>query len=100
MFAPDVVNSWVGPGSNKPYRRMSLRSPGSDHTDMLTAQTGMLRDELLQRLSWETPKRWTSSRPRTVCRLSRKPLDGCEPIARPARSFRSDATEGESRWLS
>ena len=52
----DVVKSWVGPGSNKPIAPDELANVlGADRIDMLTAQTGMSKDELLAGLSRELP---------------------------------------------
>lgn len=53
----DVVNSWVGPGANKPITPSALADAlGAERLDALTAQTGMSRDELLSGLSRELPK--------------------------------------------
>ncbi len=53
----DVVNSWVGPGSNKPIAPNDLANAlGAERINALTAQTGMSRDELLAGLSEELPQ--------------------------------------------
>jgi uncharacterized protein YidB (DUF937 family) len=53
----DVVNSWVGPGANKPISPNDLASAlGSDRLNALTAQSGMSRDELLDGLSQQLPE--------------------------------------------
>jgi uncharacterized protein YidB (DUF937 family) len=53
----DVVNSWVGPGSNKPIAPDALaQALGPERIDTLTAQTGLSRDELLSGLSRELPQ--------------------------------------------
>src|SRR6266516_4360480 len=53
----DVVNSWVGPGSNKAIAPNDLANAlGAERINALTAQTGMSRDELLAGLSEELPQ--------------------------------------------
>jgi uncharacterized protein YidB (DUF937 family) len=53
----DVVNSWVGPGANKPITPNALAEAlGAERIDALSAETGMSRDELLSGLSQELPK--------------------------------------------
>jgi len=48
--------SWVGHGPNQPVTPDSLeRAAGADTLDALARETGMPRDELLQRLSAELP---------------------------------------------
>jgi uncharacterized protein YidB (DUF937 family) len=52
----DVINSWVGPGTNKPISPNTLADAlGADRIDALTAHSGMSRDELLEGLSHELP---------------------------------------------
>jgi uncharacterized protein YidB (DUF937 family) len=53
----DVINSWVGPGANKPISPNDLASAlGGDRLNALTAQFGMSRDELLDGLSQQLPE--------------------------------------------
>jgi uncharacterized protein YidB (DUF937 family) len=53
----DAVNSWVGPGSNKPIAPNELANAlGADQIDALTEQTGLPKDELLAGLSRELPQ--------------------------------------------
>jgi uncharacterized protein YidB (DUF937 family) len=53
----DVINSWVGPGANKPIPPSELASAlGADQINTLTAQTGLSRDQLLAGLSREVPQ--------------------------------------------
>jgi uncharacterized protein YidB (DUF937 family) len=53
----DTVNSWVGPGANKPISPNELANAlGVDQIDTLSAQTGLSRDELLRGLSRELPQ--------------------------------------------
>jgi uncharacterized protein YidB (DUF937 family) len=53
----DIVNSWVGPGSNKPIAPNDLANAlGAERVNALTAQTGMSRDELLAGLSQQLPQ--------------------------------------------
>lgn len=53
----DIVNSWVGPGANKPISPNDLASAlGSDRLNALAAQSGMSRDELLDGLSQQLPE--------------------------------------------
>ena len=52
----DAGQSWVGHGPNQPVTPDSLeRAAGADTLDALARETGMPRDELLQRLSVELP---------------------------------------------
>jgi uncharacterized protein YidB (DUF937 family) len=52
----DVVNSWVGPGSNKTIAPNQLAEAlGSDRINALAAHSGMSREELLDGLSQELP---------------------------------------------
>jgi uncharacterized protein YidB (DUF937 family) len=52
----DVVNSWVGPGSNKAIAPNQLAEAlGSDRINALMAHSGMSREELLDDLSQELP---------------------------------------------
>jgi len=52
----DVVNSWVGPGANKPVSPSTLADAlGADRINTLMAHSGMSRDELLEGLSQELP---------------------------------------------
>jgi len=52
----DTANSWVGTGPNKPISPKNLANAlGADKIDMLTQQTGLSRDELLQGLSERLP---------------------------------------------
>ncbi|HET7848394.1 MAG TPA: YidB family protein [Pseudolabrys sp.] len=53
----DVAKSWIGTGPNRtiaPDQLASVLSP--EQIDMLTAQTGMSRDELLEGLSQHLPE--------------------------------------------
>lgn len=53
----DAGQSWVGHGPNQPVTPDSLeRAAGADTLDALAKETGMPRDELLQRLSAELPQ--------------------------------------------
>jgi uncharacterized protein YidB (DUF937 family) len=53
----DTVNSWVGPGANRPISPNELANAlGADQIDTLTAQTGLSRDELLRGMSQELPQ--------------------------------------------
>ncbi len=53
----DVVNSWVGPGSNQPIEPNQLAEAlGPERINALTAQTGMSKDDLLNGLSQELPQ--------------------------------------------
>src|SRR5262249_4280207 len=53
----DVVNSWVGPGANKPISPNELANAlGADQITTLTAQTGLSQDQLLAGLSRELPQ--------------------------------------------
>jgi uncharacterized protein YidB (DUF937 family) len=52
----DMVNSWVGPGSNKAIAPNQLAEAlGSDRINALMAHSGMSREELLDDLSQELP---------------------------------------------
>lgn len=52
----DVINSWVGPGANKPVTPNTLAEAlGTDRINTLMAHSGMSRDELLDGLSQELP---------------------------------------------
>src|SRR3974390_1172613 len=52
----DTTNSWVGTGPKKPISPKNLANAlGADKIDMLTQQTGLSRDELLQGLSERLP---------------------------------------------
>lgn len=52
----DVINSWVGPGTNKPISPNTLADAlGADRINALMAHSGMSRDELLEGLSQELP---------------------------------------------
>jgi uncharacterized protein YidB (DUF937 family) len=52
----DVINSWVGPGTNKPVSPNTLAEAlGADRINALIAHSGMSRDELLEGLSQELP---------------------------------------------
>ena len=53
----ETVNSWVGTGSNRRYRRTIWPVlSGPDRINALVAQTGMSRDDLLDGLSEYLPK--------------------------------------------
>ncbi|WP_322514820.1 YidB family protein [Rhodopseudomonas palustris] len=53
----DAAESWVGRGENKPIGPNDLANAlGADQLDMLTQQTGMSRDELLDGLSRQLPQ--------------------------------------------
>jgi uncharacterized protein YidB (DUF937 family) len=53
----DVVHSWVGPGSNQPIAPNELAEAlGPERVQVLTAQTGLSREELLAGLSRELPQ--------------------------------------------
>jgi uncharacterized protein YidB (DUF937 family) len=52
----DVINSWVGPGTNKTIAPDNLAEAlGSDRINALMAHSGMSREELLDGLSQELP---------------------------------------------
>ncbi len=52
----DVINSWVGPGTNKTIAPDNLAEAlGSDRINALMAHSGMSREELLGGLSQELP---------------------------------------------
>jgi uncharacterized protein YidB (DUF937 family) len=52
----DAANSWVGPGENKQIGPNDLANAlGADQLEMLTHQTGMSREELLDGLSQQLP---------------------------------------------
>lgn len=53
----DVINSWVGPGTNKTIAPDNLAEAlGSDRINALMAHSGMSREELLDGLSQELPE--------------------------------------------
>jgi uncharacterized protein YidB (DUF937 family) len=53
----DVGHSWIGTGPNQPIAPGDLeRAAGADTLDALARESGMSRDELLQRLSMELPQ--------------------------------------------
>jgi uncharacterized protein YidB (DUF937 family) len=52
----DVINSWVGPGTNRAISPNTLADAlGADRINAMTAHSGMSRDELLESLSQELP---------------------------------------------
>lgn len=54
--AGDQVDSWVGKGSNRPVQREQVEKAIDPQTlDDLAEQTGLSRDELLDRLTRELP---------------------------------------------
>jgi uncharacterized protein YidB (DUF937 family) len=53
----ETVDSWVGTGANKPMEPAAMeKSLGSDLIDGLVQQTGLSREELLERLSKVLPE--------------------------------------------
>jgi len=53
----DVANSWVGTGPNKPVAPQQVeQAVGPDMLDTIAQQTGLSRDDLLQRLSQILPQ--------------------------------------------
>jgi len=53
----DTANSWVSPGPNKQIAPNDLANAlGADQIEMLTAQTGLSREELFEGLSQQLPE--------------------------------------------
>jgi uncharacterized protein YidB (DUF937 family) len=53
----DVANSWIQPGPNQqPAPQQVEQAVGPDVIDQLAKETGLSRDDLLQRLTRELPK--------------------------------------------